>query len=151
MKQIRPKNQLILLIFLFAFIFRFLIQPYFIKEKKDFADGLYYNSYAIVEILNDQNWAEINRDQIDNLRAPGYPLFLALIYFIFGIENFKMVYLFQNILSLWLAYFIYKLSYQIFKNKNAALVSLIWSLFYLPAIRYSFFVKVGCFYFIICL
>ena len=70
-KKIISQNHLILLIFLFAFFFRLLIQPYFIKEKKDFADGLYYNSYAIVEILNDKDWAEKNFDQVDNLRAPG--------------------------------------------------------------------------------
>ena len=117
-KQISPKNRLILLIFIFAFFSRLLVQPYFIMEKKDFADGLDYNSYAIVEILNDKGWAEKNSDEIDNLRAPGYPLFLALIYFLFGIENFKMVYLFQTVLSLWLAYFAYRLSYQIFNNEN---------------------------------
>ena len=137
-KYIGHKNRLILLIFIFAFFSRLLVQPYFIKEKKDFADGLYYNSYAIVEVLNDKDWAEKNFDQVDNLRAPGYPLFLAFIYFLFGIENFKMVYLSQTVLSLWLAYFIFKLSYQIFKNENIARLSLLWSLFYVPYIRYSY-------------
>ena len=66
----------------FCIFFRLLIQPYFIKEKKDFADGLYYNSYAIVEILNDKAWAEKNSDEIDNLRAPVYPLFSFNIFFI---------------------------------------------------------------------
>lgn len=114
-----------------------MFQPFFVTEKIDFADGLYYNSYAIGEILNDEEWKLQHPKEIDDLRAPVYPLLLATVYLFFGIENFKAVYLFQTILSIFVAYLIYLLSYQIFRNKKMAYLSLLWSLCYIPYIRYS--------------
>ncbi len=118
-------------------ISRLLLQPFFILEKNEFADGLYYNSYAIGEILNDKEWVEKHPEELDVLRPPAYPLFLAIIYFFFGVENFKAVYFFQTMLSLFISYIIFLLSYQMFRNKKVAYLALLWSLIYVPYIRYS--------------
>ena len=125
------------MIFIISLISRQFIQPFFIVEKNEFADGLYYNSYAIGEILSDNDWIEKHPEELDDLRAPIYPLFLALVYFFFGIENFKAVYFFQTLLSLHISYLIFILSRQFFSNKKIAYVSLIWSLIYIPYIRYT--------------
>ena len=125
------------MIFIISLISRQFIQPFFIVEKNEFADGLYYNSYAIGEILSDNDWIEKHPEELDDLRAPIYPLFLALVYFFFGIENFKAVYFFQTLLSFLISYLIFILSCQFFSNKKMAYVSLIWSLVYVPYIRYS--------------
>ena len=83
-----------LLLFLSAFLLLRLIFSYFLgwHEIPPGSDAISYNGYALA-ILNQPDWLT-NPSFLGDYRAPGYPLFLALIYSIFGAEDLFAVYFF---------------------------------------------------------
>lgn len=87
-------------------------------------DSVQYNNYACV-ILEDFNW--LHSTKFDGSgREPGYPIFLALTYFLFGKENLSAVYIFQAFVNVLTIFIIYRLALKIF-DKRVALIALIWS------------------------
>ena len=118
-----------LLLFLSGFFLLRLIFSYFLgwQEIPSGSDAVSYNSYALA-ILNQTDWLT-NPSFLGDYRPPGYPLFLALIYSIFGVQNLLAVYFFQAIIGTLTVYYIFKLSSSIFGERKSFL-SLFWAGFY---------------------
>lgn len=123
-------------IYLFL-IFFFLLRLTYVfffgwQDLKD--DAISYNTYALA-IVNQADWLANPSFQGD-YRPPGYPVFLSVIYSVFGVENFFAVYLFQAIISTLTVYYVFKLSASMFGEKKAFL-ALVWAGFYFFYIRYD--------------
>ncbi len=129
----KNSNKIILYLLLFFLIIRISVVIVAGQKESEFADGVSYNGYATA-IVQNNDWLT-NPDFIGDYRPPFYPIFIALIYAIFGINNFLAVYIFQAIISTLTCLYIYKFSKKIF-NEKAALLSLIWSGFYIFYLKY---------------
>jgi len=87
-------------------------------------DSVQYNNYACA-ILEDFKW--LHSPNVEgNRREPGYPIFLALVYFLFGKDNFLAVYVLQAFINVFTIFIIYKLALKIF-DERVALIAFIWS------------------------
>lgn len=104
------------------------------EEVSEFVDAKSYNGYAKA-IIKDSQWLT-NPNFPGNYRPPIYPMFIATIYKIFGINNVLAVYIFQAIISTITCFYIYKFAQKLFDNK-VALLSMICSGFYLFYIFYT--------------
>jgi len=122
---------LLLIFFLIRIIVAYLFGS---KEILSIGDTYVYNNYALT-ILNKSDWL-VNPDFSGHYREPVYPIFLAIIYLIFGLENVYAVYFFQSILSTLTIYYIYKLSVYTVGRKYSILV-LLWSGIYFFYIWYN--------------
>ena len=129
----KKNEKVILLLLLFFLVLRIGIVIVAGQNESEFADGVSYNGYATA-ILRNSDWLT-NPDFVGNHRPPIYPMFIAIIYAIFGIRNFLAVYIFQAFISTLTCFYIYKLSKRIF-NEKVALLSLIWSGFYIFYLQY---------------
>lgn len=127
------KNRLILLL-LFFLLLRIFVVIIAGQEASDFADGVSYNGFASA-LLQNSDWLT-NPDFIGDYRPPIYPMFIAIIYAIFGMNNFLAVYIFQAILSTLTCFYIYQFAKKIFNHK-VGLLSLIWSGVYISYLRYT--------------
>ena len=118
------RNKLIL--FLSFFFLLRIAYSYFFgwQEIPPGSDGVGYNGYALA-ILNQSGWLS-DPDFLGNYRPPAYPIFLAIIYSIFGAENLYAVYFFQAVLSTLVVYYIFRLSASIFNEKESYL-ALFWA------------------------
>lgn len=148
------KNKIVLYLLLFFLILRIGVVITAGEAEKLSGDAIGYNEYAAA-ILQKGDWLT-NPDFIGNSRPPVYPLFIALIYVFFGINNYIAVYIFQAVISAATCFYIYKLCKRIF-NEKAALLSLIWAGFYIPYLRYvrtllretsEFFLVIVIFYYV---
>ena len=110
------------------------LYSYFFGWKQLFHDAHGYNDYALA-ILNNADWLT-NPEFHGHHRPCGYPIFLAMIYSIFDINNFYAVYIIQAILSTLTVYYIFKLSTSIL-TKHQSYVALFWSGFYFYYIWYT--------------
>ena len=97
------------------------------QEIPSGSDAISYNGYALA-ILTQPDWLS-NPSFLGDYRPPGYPLILALIYSIFGVQNLLAVYIFQAIIGTLTVYYIFKLSSSIFGERKSFL-SLFWAGFY---------------------
>ena len=130
------KNKIVFSLLL-VFLFIRIISVVFFADKHSVKnDQLQYHKYATA-ILENRDWLT-NPDFTGHSRPPVYPLFLALIYLIFGRDNFLAVYFIQSIISVITCYYIFLLSLRIIDRKNA-LFALIWSGLYFFYIRFSMF------------
>ncbi|UCC38335.1 MAG: glycosyltransferase family 39 protein [Candidatus Aminicenantes bacterium] len=123
-------NKKILIILLFFLSIRIGVAV-FMGQKDLAGDSPGYNSYATT-ILQRTNWIT---DFTGSSRSPFYPMFIAAIYAIFGMNNYLSVFLFQAFLSVFTCFYIYKLGKKIF-NEKIAVLSLIWSGFYIFYLKY---------------
>jgi len=94
--DLSEKRNLFLVLFLF-FLLRFIVS-FFFGWEEPMKDGKGYSSYALA-ILNQTDWLLSNPEVYGSNRAPGYPIFLAAAYFLFGQENVSAIYFFQAVLS----------------------------------------------------
>ena len=97
-------------------------------------DSVGYNNYAL-SILKDCKWWH-SENFSGSAREPGYPFFLAAVYFLFGKENFDAVCIFQVLLNILTVFIIYKFALKIF-DKTIATIAFFWSGFYVYYIWYS--------------
>ena len=113
-----------------------------------------YNGYAL-SILEKSDWLT-NPTFIGNWREPGYPLFLALVYLLFGEGNFNAVYIIQIFISVFTLYYIYRLAAAFFGDKKSIL-TLIWAGLYINYLRFTglvlretmvFFLIISAFYYL---
>lgn len=132
----KKNNKIILFLLLFFLAVRIGI-VIFTGQKELKADSISYNGFATA-VLQSKDWIT-NPDFIGDYRAPLYPMFIAAIYSIFGTDNYLAVYIFQAILSTLLCFYIYKLSKKIF-NEKVALLSFVWSGFYIFYLYYIRFI-----------
>jgi hypothetical protein len=96
-------------------------------------DSIAFNEYANA-ILTGPDW--LMNPVPSSWRPPGYPLFIAAIYAVFGLDNFMAVYIFQAFIGTFLCLFIYKLSSALFHEKQAML-PFVWSGFYVFYLQYA--------------
>ncbi len=113
-----------------------------------------YNNYAL-SILGQSDWLT-NPSFFGNSREPMYPMFLALVYSLFGKGNFNAVYIIQAFMSVFTLYYIYRLSTAFFGEKKSIL-TLVWAGFYISYLRYAglllretmvFFLVISAFYYL---
>lgn len=125
-----------LVLFLLFFALLRIIAYYFIglKEIPSWSDAVAYDAYALA-ILNQPDWLT-NPDFYGDSRPPGFAMFLAFIYSIFGVKNLIAVYFFLISLSVATTYYIFKLSVSIFGEERSFLAFL-WSGFYFFYVSYS--------------
>lgn len=106
----------------------------------------FYNSHKIISLVGDQiGYNQITVNILNGngfsmqanppfkptcLRTPAYPVFLALIYKIFGVSNYEAVRLIQVFLMLSSALVAFIMAYIVFKNRMIAYLSLILCSFY---------------------
>ena len=134
-KQSIPENRYLLIILSLIFVVRLFFSYFFgWHEIPSGSDAISYNGYALA-ILNQPDWLS-NPSFLGDYRPPGYPLFLALIYYIFGVENLLAVYFFQAIIGTLTVYYIFKLFSSIFGDKKSFL-SLFWAGFYFFYLWYT--------------
>jgi len=98
---------ILFLLFVFLLI-RLGIAIFFGGNTVHGGDAGVYNNYANV-ILQNTNWIT-KPDFLSHWRAPFYPLIMAIIYALFGLNNFIAVYIIQAVLSTLTFFFIYILS-----------------------------------------
>lgn len=127
----KNKRQIVIGLLLLFLLLRIVIVIIVGQRTLGTGDSGSYNSYALA-ILQNSDWLT-NPQFHGDYRTPIYPFFIAIIYLIFGINNFVAVYFFQVITSILTCLYIYKFSKKIFDDKVAVL-SLIWAgcyIFYL--------------------
>ncbi len=132
-------NKLIILLLLLFLIFRIIYVLFLgVYSEKDLmlGDGYGYSEFAI-QFLSGDNWFTNLISFPGDHREPVYPLFLAIVYFIFGIKNYFAVYIIQSLISALMIFYIYKISELLFGNNKAAVLALVWSGFYFIYLRYS--------------
>ena len=96
-------------------------------DRQFVGDSKEYHDYAVT-ILEKKDWLT-NTDFPGSWREPGYPLFLALVYSIFGADDQLPVYLIQALLSGLTCLYIYRLGKKVF-NHVIAVVALAWASLY---------------------
>ncbi len=147
-------NKKVLFFLLFFLLLRLVLALVAGQMESGFNDGLEYNQYAHA-ILENNDWL-VNPHYTGNGRPPLYPLFIALIYAVFGLNQFGMVYVFQSIISALTCLFVFKFCQKVF-NEQIALLAFIWSGFYVFYLRYAkrfqretlvFFLFLGLFYYL---
>ncbi|MBN1270835.1 MAG: glycosyltransferase family 39 protein [Candidatus Aminicenantes bacterium] len=120
----REKKKTILFL-LFVFLLMRMATALFLGQKNfEGYDSIVYDQYACT-IVKDARWLA-DTDFEGNYRAPGYPLFIAAVYSLFGCQNHTAVYIFQALLSVLTCFYIYKLSRLIF-DEQVAFLSFVWS------------------------
>jgi len=127
------KNRKVILFLLLLFLAIRIGVSLLAGQKELNGDSPGYNGFATA-ILQSRDWIK-NPGFLGDHRPPGYPMFIAAIYSIFGIDNYLAVYIFQAILSTLTCFYIYKLSKKIF-NEKVALLSFVWSGFYIFYLKY---------------
>jgi hypothetical protein len=139
--HISKNDQVIFILLLLFFIIRVLFIIVFsdftqFKDREAVGDDYGYSMFAL-EINNGFNWLFFDTKFSGSHREPGYPFFVALIYFVFGLNNFLAVYIIQAALSTLMLLYIYKSSLLIFSNNKAALLALIWGGVTVVYMRYN--------------
>lgn len=132
-KSLTINSKLLLILSLF-FLVRIIYSYIWGWMDPNLGDGITYNNYALA-ILNQSDWLT-NPIFHGNNREPVYPIFLALIYTIFGTQNLFAVYFFQSVIGVLTIYYIFKLSSSVFDEKKSYL-SLFWAGFYVFYIMYT--------------
>lgn len=116
---------------IFFFLFRIAYLGFFgITDNTTLrgTDGYRFNEYAKV-ILHNSDWLS-SKDFYASYIEPGYPIFVALVYTVFGVENFWAVYIIQALLSALMLFLIYKLAFIVVRRRLVALMSMLWAGFY---------------------
>lgn len=123
-----------ILIILFAILtMRIVYSIYLGADESTYADAKGYSDIA-VNINTNSNWL-FNENTFSH-REPIFPLYVAVVYFFFGLNNNIAVYVFNSLISVFLCYYIFKLSYKIF-GRTVAYLSICWSGLYIFYFMYS--------------
>jgi len=105
----------------------FFPRPLFVLDAEE------YHTYA-TNILEGRRF-EVFPDgrPLHPLRPPMYPIFIAAVYFLFGVSKLP-VYLSQIVLTGLISMMIYSLSFSIFEDRNSAFISSVLFSFHLPTL-----------------
>jgi 4-amino-4-deoxy-L-arabinose transferase-like glycosyltransferase len=153
-------NKYLISILLICFIFRLLfflaVKPWDTETTSKLLDkdALEYNQLATT-IIHHHHFADQDNGPPNSFRTPGYPIYLAFIYFIFG--EIPWIILFSQIFIDTLScYFLYLLFYRIFSLKIALFAALFYALdpflilhstTLLSDILFVFFIIIGSYFF----
>lgn len=129
-----PIGILLLVGLVVRFCFFFMYQPYNHLDEVIVSDAEGYHLIALN--LIDHGSFIVPNSILDTIRTPVYPLFLAFVYSVFGV-NISIVILFQQLLSLASVFLLYKIGEKIF-NKKAGLIGAIIFCFETDHIYFSF-------------
>ena len=129
----RFTNNVIYIYITVVFVMR-VFYVYYAGWEFPVSDGLSYDSYAKNILLGTQ-WLTSPEFE-GHSRAPGYPLFLSIIYFFVGPENLIGVYVIQSLIGVLISLYIYKIALLIY-HKKVALIALLISSFYPYYFHYS--------------
>ena len=124
MKKLTYNNKIIILVFVFFIVKIIYCIMFGWNEIPEYSDGISYNNYAN-EILKSDSWIN-SKDFYGDFRPPGYPLFLAFVYSIFGTNNFIAVYVIQCLLNVVSIVYIYMLALKLI-DKKVAVMSIVFS------------------------
>jgi 4-amino-4-deoxy-L-arabinose transferase-like glycosyltransferase len=127
------KKYNILLILIVILLARIMYSLYYGEKESIFSDAEGYSRIAI-NINTNSNWI-LDKNTFE-FREPIFPLYVALVYFLFGIKNYLAVYVVNSAISVFLCYLIFRLAYKIF-GKMVAYISLCWSGLYVFYYFYS--------------
>jgi 4-amino-4-deoxy-L-arabinose transferase-like glycosyltransferase len=122
----RKENIFLIIILVISFTLRLIFSLG--NDKALFVDILSYSSFG-EQILHKGIYF------IEAYNAPGYPVFLSIIYFVFG-KSFIAVYVLQSLLGTLTTYLIYLIGYKMY-GKSAGLCAACLSLLYWPLWLYS--------------
>ena len=124
------KKQLLFVI-LFAFIVRFALfliaQPWTEDVEQNRivrSDAIGYHELA-VRIVSDFTF-ELDNEK-NSFRTPGYPVFISMIYFIFGSKPY-IVLIFQIFINLLSIFLVFKIAHYLFNEKIALIASFLYSI-----------------------
>ncbi len=115
-------NKIIYAIFFIA-ILNSLITLQLINNNSICGDEPQYNGYAL-NLINGNGFVYHNKY---SWRPPGYPIFLAAIYSIFGLNSFTAVRIIQSILRALCVFIIYDLVASNYDKKTGIIASLLWA------------------------
>jgi 4-amino-4-deoxy-L-arabinose transferase-like glycosyltransferase len=90
-------------------------------------DGISYYYYSLA-ILEKPDWLN-NINFVGASRAPGYPVFLATIIYMFGQKDLIAVYIIQAAISTYTVFYVYKFAKELF-NQSVALLAYFWAALY---------------------
>lgn len=112
-----------------GFLFMFFVNSR--KIESIGGDQLVYNQLAL-NLLAGNGFSQCTVPPFlpSLIRTPAYPLFLAGIYALFGVENFEAVRLLQIILMLLSAGLVFYTAYSIFNSRSIAFISAAFNCFY---------------------
>ncbi|HPT71952.1 MAG TPA: glycosyltransferase family 39 protein [Candidatus Cloacimonadota bacterium] len=132
---IRNEKLYLIAIMLFFFLFRLAyIHQFGNFDTSTFKDATCYNNYAKA-VLHNPNWLT-SKDFDGSVSEPVYPIFVAIIYSIFGEDNYFAVYVVQALISTILLLLLYQLTMIVVNRRLVALMSMIWAGFYLFYLRW---------------
>ena len=122
---LQDEKKFLIAIFILALVTRFVYILVFSYENsiKEGADAISYNAFA-EKIVSGFNWIA----HPVSYRAPGYPFFLAAIYFIFS-KNFIIVKIVQAVINALTVILIYFFAKDLL-GKNGAKLTAVWAIFY---------------------
>ncbi|WP_181494269.1 ArnT family glycosyltransferase [Thermosulfuriphilus ammonigenes] len=124
---------LLLFYLLFSFCIFYL---FFINQPLNIVDEQYYNKLALSILERGEfGWRP---GHLTAIRPPLYPVFLALIYKVFGPENYNAVRLIQIFLSLASGWLVYSLAKRIFHEEKVALLATGLFLFYPSLLLFNY-------------
>ena len=101
-----PIGILLIAGFILRIILYFLFQPYNHLDEVIFQDSKEYHQLAL-QFFKSGNFI-INNSTIDTLRTPGYPLFIWVIFVLFGIKVHLVLFaqIFLNLASVYILFLI---------------------------------------------
>ncbi len=120
-----PIGILLIAGFILRIILYFLFQPYNHLDEVIFQDSKEYHQLAL-QFFKSGNFI-INNSTIDTLRTPGYPLFIWVIFVLFGIKVHLVLFA-QIFLNLASVYILFLICGNLFNKKIGFLAALLLSL-----------------------
>ena len=125
-------------ILIINFTIKILLLIKFYNQPLNIVDEQHYNKLALSILKRSEfSWAP---GHLTAIRPPLYPAFLALVYKIFGPENYNAVRLVQIFLSLVSGLIVYSLAKKIFHEEKVALLAAAIFLFYPSLVIFNYLI-----------
>ncbi len=136
-------------ILIINFAIKILLLSKFYNQPLNIVDEQHYNTLALSILERGEfGWGPGHPTAI---RPPLYPAFLALVYKIFGPENYNAVRLVQIFLSLVSGWIIYSLTKRIFQEEKEALLATAIFLFYPSLVIFNYLILTETLFIFLCL
>lgn len=135
MQSVKIKENYFLFVILFFALFIRLIYIFTFEPSEITLDSKFYYSGAL-NILNHHCFST-NFPKPTAFTTPGYPVFLSVIYFLFGENNHLAVRIIQVIFNLFTILCIYLICLEVIKNKIFCNITVLLCAIYIPFITIS--------------
>ena len=125
-------------ILIINFVIKILLLSKFYNQPLNIVDEQHYNTLALSLLQRGEfGWGP---EYLTAIRPPLYPAFLALVYKIFGPENYNAVRIIQIFLSLISGWIVYSLTKSIFHEEKVALLAAAIFLFYPSLVIFNYLI-----------